>query len=410
MSVERAHNALDRERMTQYRYARLQTQVRHHNCAGVLLSNPMNVRYATDTHYAQITNMHSPFRFVFVPGEGKAVLYDSATGDFASLPVVVGERREAIVSAYFIAGGAYSQRSRQWAAEVGELVRSLGDGSRRVAVDMAEPEFLVALQAQGLTLINADKLVEQAGAVKSEDELLCLAASAAVAERGLREIRDNLRPGITEQALWAHLVRENAASGGEWFEYSVLCSGVRTNPWGQECSDKIILAGELVGVDTGMIGASGYGADISRTFYCQPGEPTAEQRRLYQTALDNLHFNIDRLHAGMGFREFAQKSWPVPDEFWARRYNCLAHGVGMGNEWPHIPFAAEWHSNDLRDGVFEENMVLAVEACIGCEDGIECVKLEEMVVLEKGGCRLLSSFPFESALGAGEHDSVSVHV
>ena len=100
----------------------------------------------------------------------------------------------------------------------------------------------------------------------------------------------------------------------------------------------------------------------------------------------------------MSFREFAEKSWPVPEEFWARRYNSVAHGVGMGNEWPHIPFAADWQSNDQRDGVLEENMVLAVEACIGREDGVECVKLEDMVVVKAGKCQLLSTFPFEEAL------------
>ena len=115
-----------------------------------------------------------------------------------------------------------------------------------------------------------------------------------------------------------------------------------------------------------MIGPFGYGADVSRTFHCKPGTPSAEQRRLYRTAVENLSFNIELLRAGMGFREFAELSWRVPEDFQARRYNSVAHGVGMGNEWPHE-----------RDGVFEENMVLAVESCIGREDGGECVKLED---------------------------------
>ena len=388
----------DRGRMIRYRYARLQDQIRRNNCAGALLSSPMNVRYATDTHYAQITNMHSPFRFVFVPGEGKAVLFDSDTDVLGSLPDVIGERRDAIVSAHFIAGGAYKERSCQWARELAELVRTHGDGSLRVAVDLAEPEFLVLLQEEGLQLLNADPLVERAGAVKSDDEIACLASSVFIAQAGLTRVREQLHAGMTEQALWAQLVHENAANGGEWFEYAVLCSGPRTNPWGRECSDASILAGELVGVDTGMIGPSGYAADISRTFFCEPGRPTPEQRRLYQRAIENLNFNIERLEAGMSFREFAEKSWPVPAEFWGRRYNSVAHGVGMGNEWPHIPFAADWEDNDQRDGVFEENMVLAVESCIGREDGLECVKLEDMVVIKAGKCQVLSTFPFEEAL------------
>ena len=282
--------------------------------------------------------------------------------------------------------------------EVADLVRTHGGGSRRLAIDLAEPEFILALRAQGLELINADRLVEQAGSVKSEDELSCLAATVSIAQRGLTAVREHLQPGITEQALWAHLVYENAVSGGQWFEYAVLCSGDRTNPWGRECSEKSIMAGELVGVDTGMIGPFGYAADISRTFHCKPGRPSPEQKRLYRTAVENLRFNIERLEAGMSFREFAQISWPVPEEFWARRYNCVAHGVGMGNEWPHIPFAADWQIDDQRDGVLEENMVLAVESCIGREDGIECVKLEDMVVVKAGKCQLLSDFRFEEEL------------
>lgn len=79
------------------------------------------------------------------------------------------------------------------------------------------------------------------------------------------------------------------------------------------------------------------------------------------------------------------------------RYNSVAHGVGMGNEWPHIPFA-DWQDRDERDGVFEENMVMAVETCVGREDGGECVKLEDMVVVRNGGCQLPFTFPFEAGL------------
>ena len=43
-------------------------------------------------------------------------------------------------------------------------------------------------------------------------------------------------------------------------------------------------------------------------------------------------------------------------------------------------------------------MVLAIESCIGREDGVECVKLEDMVVVRNGKCQLLSTFPFETIL------------
>ena len=385
-------------RAVAHRYARLQRQFAGADCAGALLCSPLNVRYATETRYASLTNMHSPTRSVFVPAEGSAVLFESAAPPVDWLPSCVGEVRAAPLAAYFVAGAAYAARSRRWAAEVADLVRRRGGGSRRLAVDLAEPEFVAALAGAGLELVNAEPLVERAGAVKSAAELACITASVAVAERGLARVRERLAAGVTERALWAQLPYENAVHGGEWFEYALLASGARTNPWGRECSAKPIAAGELVGVDTGMIGPFGYAADVSRTFHCKPGTPTAEQRRLYRTAVEQVAFNVRLLRAGMGFREFAERSWPVPEEFRARRYNSVAHGVGMGNEWPHVPFTDEWQERDERDGVFEENMVLAVESCIGRADGGECVKLEEMVVVKAGGCERLSTFPYEPDL------------
>jgi Xaa-Pro dipeptidase len=390
--------APDLARMTAYRYARLQAKITRYDCAGALLFSPMNVRYATETIYAPITNMHSPSRAVFVPQEGSAVLYDSAEPGFFSIPDFIGDVREAPLTSYFIAGDAYVDRSRQWASEIADLVNTYGSGYKRIAIDISEPELIITLLGAGLEIINAERIVERAAAIKSADELQCIVASIAVAERGLAQIRDHLQAGITEQALWAHLPYENAVHGGGWFEYAILTSGERTNPWGRECSDKPIEAGELVTVDTGMIGPFGYGADISRTFHCKPATPSLEQKRLYQTAYENLSVNIELIQAGMSFREFAEKSWSVPDEFWARRYNSVAHGVGMGNEWPHIPFAADWDDDDKREDVFTENMVMAIESCIGREDGGECVKLEEMVVVTNGKCQLLSTFPFEAEL------------
>ena len=146
-----------------------------------------------------------------------------------------------------------------------------------------------------------------------------------------------------------------------------------------------------------MIGPFGYSADLSRTFFCRTGLPSSEQKRLYKIAVENLNYNKELIKIGMSFREFSEMSWKVPEEFWNRRYNSIAHGVGMGNEWQHIPFITDWRNNKT-ENVFEENMVLAIESCIGREDGAECVKLEDMIVIKNGKCQFLSTFPLEEDL------------
>ena len=55
----------------------------------------------------------------------------------------------------------------------------------------------------------------------------------------------SLVAGITEEELWSYLHKVNIENGGEWLETRLLCSGERTNPWLQECSNRKIQKGDL---------------------------------------------------------------------------------------------------------------------------------------------------------------------
>ena len=67
-------------------------------------------------------------------------------------------------------------------------------------------------------------------------------------------MREQLKPGMTENELWSILHQTNIENYGEWIECRILSSGERTNPWMQECSNKIIQDGEIVSFDTDMVG------------------------------------------------------------------------------------------------------------------------------------------------------------
>jgi hypothetical protein len=61
-SLIRAFEAIDRKTMRAYRLARLREQLRAHDYAGMLLADPLNIRYATDTNNLGLWVMHSPSR------------------------------------------------------------------------------------------------------------------------------------------------------------------------------------------------------------------------------------------------------------------------------------------------------------------------------------------------------------
>jgi len=239
--------------------------------------------------------------------------------------------------------------------------------------------------------------MESARYIKSADEITCMRFSVEVAELGMQRMRDMLAPGISENELWSILHQTNIAYDGDWIDGRMLASGPRTNPWLQEASGRIIEDGDLVALDTDMIGPNGYCADISRTFICGTEKPSAEQKDIYQRAYTEIQHNIDLLQPGLTFKEFSERAYRQDDEFIPRRYPCVAHGVGMSDEYPKIYYQADWEQFGY-DGVIEPNTVMCVESYVGSIHGSVGVKLEEMVYITSNGCEVLSHYPFEEVL------------
>jgi Xaa-Pro dipeptidase len=396
--LELNRSSIDMGRMRQYRLDRVQEQLQASGCAAVVLMDPINRRYATGASLHSLFQFHLPSRYAIVPANGKAILFQpGGARDVPETADVVGDVRPAVVYTYYYASHRVEERARQWAAQVADFVRESGGRERRVAVDRLEPVGMHALEQAGLEVVNAQEMLEQARLIKSLDEIGCMLASISVAETGIGEMRARLKPGITENQLFAILHEANISGGGEWIEGRLLSSGGNTNPWGRESSSKMIRAGELVAFDTDMVGAFGYCADVSRTLYCPPGRPTESQCTLYKTAVEQLEFNMALIRHGLSYREFAEKAWPMPEKYRKNRYGVLVHGIGLCDEYPGIGHLQDWAERGL-DGVFEENMAVCVESYIGLEGGADGVKLEEQLLVTSQGVQRLSTFPYEEML------------
>ena len=61
------------------------------------------------------------------------------------------------------------------------------------------------MKAHGFTTIDAQKPVGMARAIKPSQEIKCTVVSLRVTESGASKLRNVIRPGITENALWAIL-------------------------------------------------------------------------------------------------------------------------------------------------------------------------------------------------------------
>ncbi|HDR8928796.1 TPA: aminopeptidase P family protein [Burkholderia vietnamiensis] len=379
-----------------YRLARVQEQLLAHRIPAILLYDPVNIRYATDTSNMQVWAGRNPARYVMVFADGRIVAWEFHSSEHVwdGLDLDV-EFRGAVSWTYFNAGPDAEQRAETWGAEIVDVFRKRAPGERFLAVDRLDPFGTAYLEKHGLTLTDGQELMETARLVKSRGELVLIGESLRTAEKGIERMRRELRPGLTENDIWANLHYENIRHGGEWIETRLLASGERTNPWMHECSSRVLKAGDLLAFDTDMVGPNGYCSDISRTWLVGDGRPSDQQRKLYEYAYAQVHFNMDLLRPGMTFREFSEKAWKIPDQFVKNRYCCLAHGIGMVDEYPSIAHQVDWDSAGY-DGRFEVGMTVCVESYIGEEGGSEGVKLEQQVVLTEHGCVSLTDCSFET--------------
>ncbi|KIC07526.1 peptidase M24 [Leisingera sp. ANG-M1] len=384
-------DVLDRARA--FRLQRLRDEMARQDVAGLLLYDPVNIRYAFDCSNMSIWTAHNPIRYALILNGGPGIMFEFKGCEHLNdgLPGV-DEIRNAIGWMFMCAGDKATERLAPWAAEIADLVKQHGGGNMRLGVDRMEPEGVHALSEHGIQVLDGGQITETARAIKSADEIELMRWTIRVCEAGMARIYEHSVPGVTEQELWAHLHFENARSGGEWLETKLLTCGPNTNPWYKECSARECREGEMISFDTDMIGPYGYCADLSRSWTCGYVPMSDTQKRLYSAAREQIDHNMALLQPGLSFAEFDAKSWQIPEPYQPYRYSLAAHGVGMADEWPVVPLHVDF--DGAHGGQFEENMVICIESLIG-EKGSESVKLETQVLVTADGPVRLDSFPWE---------------
>ena len=380
------------DKLRSYRLDRVKKELEKNNLEACILFDPVNVRYALDTTNMSIYNMHNLTRYCFIPINGPVILYEYFNCEGLSSHLnLINEVRPAITWDYFSNGDQANLQLKKWINEVDSLSNSYFK-NKKIAIDVINGPAVTALNKAGIKVVDAKLIIEQARVIKSPEELKCMKAALEVAGIGISKMREELKAGMTEDELWSILHKTNIEHGGEWMECRILSSGQRTNPWMQESSNKVIQKGEMVSFDTDMVGPYGYCADISRAFV-EGHKFNGDQKKLYQMALEHINHNSRLIKAGVSFKEFTEKSWKLPDEYYGNRYTCMVHGIGLCDEWPMIRYPTD---GGQKEGCFEKNMTITVETYIGKVRGKEGVKLEQQYLVGENNLELMSHHPLEN--------------
>jgi Xaa-Pro aminopeptidase len=393
----------DLPRMREFRWRRLTRAVVDRDWGGLLMFDPLNIRYATDSTNMQLWNAHNPFRAVLLCADGYMVIWDYRVSPFLSeFNPLVRERRTGADFFYFDRGDRSPDAARRFAAGVRDLIDAHGGGNRRLGVDKIMVHGLRALEAQGFEVMEGEEATEKTRAIKGPDEIAAMRCAIHACEAAVAEMERAAREGVprgsmTEDDIWAVLHAGNIRRGGEWIETRLLASGPRTNPWFQECGPRVVQQNEIVAFDTDLIGTYGLCTDISRTWWIGDGRPTNAMIHAMRHAHDHVMENMAMLKPGVSFRELTFGGHVLEDRFQKQKYGCKMHGVGLCDEWPLITYPDAFEEGAF-DHVLEPGMVLCVEALVSPEGGDFSIKLEDQVLITETGHENLTRYPFDARL------------
>ncbi|MEL7176179.1 MAG: dimethylsulfonioproprionate lyase DddP [Pseudomonadota bacterium] len=384
--------------MREYRWKRLTQHIVERDYGGLLMFDPLNIRYATDSTNMQLWNTHNPFRAVLVCADGYMVIWDYKNAPFLStFNPLVREQRAGADLFYFDRGDKVDIAADAFSSEVRILIEEHGGGNMRLAVDKVMLHGLRALGAQGFEIMEGEEVTEKSRSIKGPDEILAMRCASHACETAVAKMEAACQPGLSEDEIWAVLHAENIKRGGEWIETRLLASGPRTNPWFQECGPRVVQNNEIVAFDTDLVGSYGICVDISRTWWVGDRAPRPDMIEAMRHGVEHIQTNMALLKPGVQFRDLTFGGHQLDPRYDALKYGCRMHGVGLCDEWPLIAYP-----DKFVEGAFEYHlepgMVLCVEALVGEEGSDFMIKLEDQVLVTEDGFENLTKYPFDQRL------------
>lgn len=392
--------------MRDFRWRRLTSHIVDRGYGGLLMFDPLNIRYATDSTNMQLWNTHNPFRAVLLCADGYMVIWDDKNSPFLStFNPLVREQRSGADLFYFDRGDRVDVAADVFSNEVRALIETHGGGNMRLAVDKVMLHGLRALEAQGFEIMEGEEVTEKSRAIKGPDEILAMRCANHACETAVRAMEDFARGHAgngrtSEDDIWAVLHTENIRRGGEWIETRLLASGPRTNPWFQECGPRITQPNEIISFDTDLVGSYGICIDISRSWWIGPDKPRPDMIEAMKHGVEHIETNMEMLKPGVNIEDLSRNTHVLHDKYQAQKYGCLMHGVGLCDEWPLVAYPDKMVSGAF-DYELQPGMTLCVEALVGEVGGDFSIKLEDQVLITEDGYERLTTYPWDAELMGG---------
>ena len=210
--------------------------------------------------------------------------------------------------------------------------------------------------------------------IKDDEEIASIKKACEITDKCFSMLKEYIKPGLTEKQIARKIhnyYMEN--SEGESFE-TIVASGENSSKPHAVPTDRIIQSRDIITIDMGCI-INGYCSDMTRTIFI--GEPTEEQKNIYNLVLKNQKIALNQIREGANIKNIVKG---VESDFNINNQtliHSLGHGVGL--EIHEAPIVGIKNDTPLK-----ENMVITDEPGIYIAGNFG-VRIEDTVLVTKKG-------------------------
>jgi Xaa-Pro aminopeptidase len=244
---------------------------------------------------------------------------------------------------------------------------------------------------QGIDWQTTSGLVEQLRQVKDANEVASLKEAVRIADEAFVHLEDWIHPGVTEREVAWELEVYMRTHGASKLSFdTIVASGANGAKAHALTSQRPIEIGDPIVIDMGCV-YNGYCSDVTRSFCLY--EASEEYLEVWDTVLEAQLTAEQQITAGMSGVE---ADAIARDIIYGAGYegkfgHGLGHGVGLAI---HEPPRASFTSKDT----LQPSTILTVEPGIYVPDW-GGVRIEDMVVVTKEGCEVLTQAPKRPVIG-----------
>ena len=415
---------VDFDRLRTERLGRLKVELEKSEVGALLAFDFANIRYMSATHIGTWA-MDKMIRFALLTRNSDPIVWDfgsaarhhqlrnpwlaTTTAEMDADPHAphhgaVRPRKESgaragistLRGAFNPGAGVAEELARKIKRELEEF----GLADQPIGVDVIELPILFALQAVGIKVVDGQQIFLDARRIKTSDEISLLTQAASMVDAAYDQLYEFLRPGVRENETVGLVSKVLYDLGSEYVEGVNAISGERCSPHPHVYSDRIIRPGDPAFFDI-LHSYMGYRTCYYRTFAV--GSASHAQRDAYVRAREYMDRAIAVVRPGATTADVVSV-WPTAQEFGfpdEEAAFALQYGHGVGLSIWEKPIFSRLVSLEHPE-VLEEGMFFALETYWPSADGIGAARIEEEVVVTATGCEVVTKFPAEELLIAGQ--------